>query len=84
MSADNSVLFVNARLVDPVAGSDTGSNRGCLRVADGKNGEILAFIPDQSGGERGTLAAEGVAVDRDGIIYGAEVGPRSLKRYVRR
>jgi DNA-binding beta-propeller fold protein YncE len=54
------------------------------RIADGKNGPIIAFIPDQSGGERGTLAAEGVAVDRDGIIYGAEVGPASLKRYVRR
>jgi len=24
-----------------------------------------------------------VAVDRDGVIYGAEVGPRAVKRYVR-
>ncbi len=30
-----------------------------------------------------TSAAEGVAVDRAGNIYGAEVGPRALKRYVR-
>jgi sugar lactone lactonase YvrE len=53
-------------------------------VADGPSGRILAFIPDPSTETRGTLAAEGVAVDRDGIIYGAEVGPRALKRYVRR
>jgi sugar lactone lactonase YvrE len=53
-------------------------------IRDGKDGAILAFIPDPSTGTRGTLAAEGVAVDRNGVIYGAEVGPRALKRYVRR
>jgi sugar lactone lactonase YvrE len=37
---------------------------------------------DGTPGPTGTLAAEGVAVDKDGIIYGAEVGPRALKRYV--
>ena len=30
-----------------------------------------------------TSAAEGVAVDKAGNIYGAEVGPRSVKKYVR-
>ena len=29
-------------------------------------------------------AAEGVTVDKDGIIYGAEVGPKRLMRYVKR
>jgi sugar lactone lactonase YvrE len=58
-------------------------------VRDGITGRIRAFIPDPfvpPAGEsaRGTLAAEGVAVDRNGVIYGAEVGPRALKRYVRR
>jgi hypothetical protein len=32
----------------------------------------------------GSSAAEGVAVDAAGNIYGAEVGPRGLKRYERR
>jgi hypothetical protein len=32
----------------------------------------------------GTLAAEGVAVDAQGNIYGAEVGPRKLQRYVKK
>jgi len=58
-------------------------------VKDGPNGKVRAFIPDPyvpAAGQiaRGTLAAEGVAVDRNGVIYGAEVGPRALKRYVRR
>jgi sugar lactone lactonase YvrE len=53
-------------------------------IREGRNGAIHAFIPDPSGGTRGTLAAEGVAVDKDGVIYGAEVGPQALKRYVKR
>lgn len=58
-------------------------------VKDGPSGRIQAFIPDPhvppAGQQaRGTLAAEGVAVDRNGVIYGAEVGPMALKRYVRR
>ena len=28
--------------------------------------------------------AEGVAVDSQGVIYGAEVGPRKLQRYVKK
>ena len=31
-----------------------------------------------------TSAAEGVAVDRAGNIYGAEVGPRALKKYIKK
>lgn len=52
-------------------------------IRDGKNGKIQAFIPDPSTATSGTLAAEGVAVDAAGNIYGAEVGPRALKRYVK-
>ena len=32
----------------------------------------------------GTSAAEGVAVDSTGVIYGAEVGPKGVKRYERK
>ena len=32
----------------------------------------------------GTSAAEGVAVDNAGNIYGAEVGPRAVKKYVKK
>jgi hypothetical protein len=32
----------------------------------------------------GTSAAEGVAADAQGNIYGAEVGPMDLKKYVKK
>jgi sugar lactone lactonase YvrE len=39
---------------------------------------------DGSPAPGGTLAAEGVAVDAQGNIYGAEVGPHQLQKYVRK
>ena len=53
-------------------------------VRDGKTGAVRFFIPDPNPQATGTSAAEGVAVDGSGVIYGAEVGPRALKRYVRK
>ena len=53
-------------------------------LKEGPNAKITAFIPDPLPNATGTSAAEGMAVDRDGVIYGAEVGPRALKRYVRK
>ena len=38
---------------------------------------------DASNPFSGTSAAEGVVVDAAGNIYGAEVGPKGVKRYVR-
>jgi len=52
-----------------------------LEMVDGKP---VMKKADGSPGERGTLAAEGVAVDAAGNIYGAEVGPRAVKKYVRK
>ena len=39
---------------------------------------------DGSNGPGGTLAAEGVVVDAAGNIYGAEVGPRAVKKYIKK
>jgi sugar lactone lactonase YvrE len=39
---------------------------------------------DASPGPTGTLAAEGVAVDAAGNIYGAEVGPKALNKHVKK
>ena len=44
---------------------------------------MVAFIPDPADNPPSTSAAEGVAVDALGNIYGAEVGPKALKKYVR-
>lgn len=53
-------------------------------IRDGKDGKVQFFIPDPNAKATNTSAAEGIAVDPAGTIYGAEVGPRALKRYVRK
>ena len=55
-----------------------------IRVGNAKDGSVTAFIPDPDSTATNTSSAEGVAVDRNGVIYGAEVGQRALKRYVRK
>ncbi len=62
-----------------------GFRRG-IRVMDLDTGYVIAFIPDPepSPGTSGTSAAEGVAVDNEGNVYGAEVGPRALRKHVAR
>ncbi len=59
--------------------SNPGFSRG-IRVIDLQTATILFFIPDPNP-SGGTSAAEGVAVDNDGNVYGAEVGPRMLRKH---
>ncbi len=74
-----------------VADSESGSveqehsawKRG-IRVGSAVDGSVTALIPDPAEKATNTSAAEGVAVDAAGNIYGAEVGPRALKRYVKK
>jgi sugar lactone lactonase YvrE len=47
-------------------------------------GKAVLRKADGTPGPGGTLAAEGVAVDTAGNIYGAEVGPRALKKYIKK
>jgi DNA-binding beta-propeller fold protein YncE len=54
-----------------------------IRIGSARTGEVTAFIPDPQTNTRNTSAAEGVVVDSRGVVYGAEVGPRALKRYER-
>ncbi len=64
---------------------NTGWKRG-IRIGSAKDGFVTAFIPDPEPDQdnSGTSAAEGVAVDAAGNIYGAEVGPRAVKKYVKK
>lgn len=64
------------------ARSRTDWQRG-IRIGAIKDGKVVALIPDPNEKATNTSAAEGVAVDDAGNIYGAEVGPRALKKYVR-
>ncbi len=61
-----------------------GWKRG-IRFGSAKDGWVTNFIPDPEPNpdRSATSGSEGVAVDAMGNIYGAEVGPRDLKKYVR-
>jgi L-ascorbate metabolism protein UlaG (beta-lactamase superfamily)/pimeloyl-ACP methyl ester carboxylesterase/sugar lactone lactonase YvrE len=62
-------------------GHNPGVNRG-IRIGSVKDGKVTAIIPDPSPiGISST--SEGVAVDRTGAVYGAEVAPRDMKKYVK-
>lgn len=66
------------------AGRNAGYRRG-IRIGSARTGFVTAFIPDPEPDQdnSGTSGAEGVAVDAEGSVYGAEVGPKGVKKYVR-
>ena len=83
-------IFIDRNDVIYVADSESGSiepsrsawQRG-IRIGNARTGEVTGFIPDPVKQSNNTSAAEGVTADSRGVIYGAEVGPRALKRYER-
>ena len=86
-------LFIDEHDTLYVADSESRDNEGGyghnpavrrgIRIGSAVDGTVTGFIPDPS--ERGgSSAAEGVAVDHDGNVYGAEVGPRDVKKYIKR
>jgi sugar lactone lactonase YvrE len=88
----NDTIYVADSESESVSQNHNGWKRGIRigHIKDGKDGKIIAFIPDPETRSRaadnffGTSAAEGVAVDAQGNIYGAEVGPKRLMRYVKK
>lgn len=83
-------LFIDKNDVLYVADSESntarhpGWKRG-IRIGSAKDGSVQAFIPDPEPDpdRSATSGAEGVAANAQGVIYGAEVGPKGLKRYVK-
>lgn len=63
-------------------GHNPGVHRG-IRIGSANTGKVTYFIPDPDP-KGGSSMAEGVAVDQQGRVYGAEVGPRDLKQYVKK
>ncbi len=80
---DNDIIYVGDS--ESNSRSNPGYKRG-IRIASATDGFVTAFIPDPEPDpdNAGTTAAEGVAADAMGNIYGAEVGPRALRKYVKR
>ena len=84
-------LFIDRNDILYSADSESNARRNAgwkrgIRIGSAKDGFVTAFIPDPEPDQdnSGTSAAEGVAVDAAGNIYGAEVGPRAVKKYVRK
>jgi len=65
-------------------GHHPGWKRG-IRVGSAKDGTVAAFIPDTfaTPENSATSGSEGLAVDSKGVIYGAEVQQRDLKKYLK-
>jgi sugar lactone lactonase YvrE len=83
----NDILYVADSESGSVNPNRTEWRRG-IRIGSAKDGKVTAFIPDPETRNapefRGTSAAEGVVVDNAGNVYGAEVGPKALKRYAKK
>ena len=79
----NDVIYVADSESEAVSRNHWGWKRG-IRVGSLRDGKVTAFIPDPVEGAKTTSAAEGVAVDSKGVIYGAEVVPNDLKKYVKK
>jgi sugar lactone lactonase YvrE len=62
-------------------GHNPGWKRG-IRVGSARTGNVVTFIPDPAPGGA-TSGAEGLTADDKGVIYGAEVGPKDVKKYVK-
>ena len=77
------MIYVADSESESVSKNHDGWKRG-IRIGSVKDPVVTAFIPDPVEVATGTSAAEGVAVDSNGTIYGAEVGPKDLKKYVKK
>lgn len=89
----NSGIYIDDKDMLFAVDSESNESRGRgdwrrgIRVGSARTGEVHFFIPDPFDANNGPYAAssggEGIVADKDGIIYSAEVGPRSIKRYFR-
>jgi sugar lactone lactonase YvrE len=76
------VIYVADSESESVSKNHDGWKRG-IRAGSARDGSLVSFIPDPAEKATGTSAAEGVAADSKSVIYGAEVGPKDLKKYVK-
>lgn len=83
----NDTLYCADSESGSVSRNHDGWKRG-IRIGSAKDGSVKYFIPDPETRDRpefsGTSAAEGVASDAQGNVYGAEVGPKRVMKYVKR
>lgn len=78
----NDVLYVADSESESATKTHDGWKRG-IRIGSASDGSVTAFIPDPVEKTTGTSAAEGVAADTRGNVYGAEVATKRLMKYVK-
>ena len=79
----NDTIYVSDSESGGVAPAHGEWTRG-IRIGSAKDGALWWLIPDPAKTEpRRTSAAEGIAVDARGTIYGAEVGAKTVRRYLK-
>ena len=88
---ENDLIYVADSESAPAPNDYTGQRnagweRG-IRIGDARTGWVLHFIPETWNNERLTVNSfsgpEGVAVDAEGNVYGAEVSQRRVVKYLR-
>jgi len=82
-------LFIDRRDTLYVADSLSGAERNAgwirgIRIGSAKDGAVTTFIPDPTPNSDPITAAEGVAADVDGNVYGAVVPMPGLQKHVRK
>jgi DNA-binding beta-propeller fold protein YncE len=75
-------IYVTDSESESVSKNHDGWKRG-IRIGKLSDGIVMTFIPDPAEAAKGTSAAEGVAADAAGNVFGAEVGPKRLVKYVK-
>lgn len=78
----NDILYVS----DSGSGAGSGFLRG-IHIGSAETGIVTAFVPDPWGqpsadnAMRGTSSPEGVAADKNGVVYASGVTPAGIARY---
>ena len=78
----NDIIYVTDSESESVSKNHDGWKRG-IRLGRVSDGVVTGFIPDPVEKATSTSAAEGVAADPAGNVYGAEVGPKRLMKYMK-
>jgi hypothetical protein len=81
MFIKNDILYAN----DSESSKTThpGWKKG-VRIGSAKDGKVMFFVPPHMTEQPEGASGEGIAVDANGDIFGAEVTVRGLTKYVRR
>ncbi len=79
----NDVIYVADSESGAVGNGRARTDKRGIRVGRISDAKVIALIPDPVEVATNTSGAEGVAADAAGNIYGAEVGSKSLKKYVK-